>query len=173
MRYILCCPTSLSFFLSFLLSLSSSNYSLQLQRAIFAPDYIQRRTQTRLARLPWTRDKPIGHTSNCSTSNIAKSKHPCPGVNRTHNPRKRATANLHLRPCGHRKRPSQNSQAETHYLPNISQKYYLLNKADRILVLIRDELDQSICKPFLQSATSSSEVLQHAVYRLATENSSP
>jgi hypothetical protein len=79
---------------------------------------------------PWEIPVTVQHATSQEASIHA------PGGIRTHNPSKQASADLDLRPCEHRERPSQKSQAENHHLPNISQKYYLLNKTCRIFVLI-------------------------------------
>jgi len=174
MRYILCSLTTVSFFLSFLLSFLLSFFlfflvwSLLFIRCSCRVLLLHPITLNDANKRNWQNSPGRGRcpseihlTVQHATSQKGSIQDP-DGI-RTRNPIKRAAVDLRLRPCGHRERPSQKSHSLTHHLRNTSQKYYLLNKTDRILILIRDERDRSICKPFLQSAARSSDVLQHAV----------
>jgi len=48
----------------------------------------------RLVGLPWTRDQPVAQTSTWQHTTLTRNKHPCLSGIRTHNPSKRAVADL-------------------------------------------------------------------------------
>ena len=52
----------------------------------------------------WTSDQPEAETSTWQHTTLITDRHPCPGGIRTHNLSRRATADLRLRPRGHRDR---------------------------------------------------------------------
>jgi hypothetical protein len=84
--------------------LPSSTYSQQVSR-LFSLDHIQ--THTTVGRTPLDEGSARRRDLYLTTQTLYKTNIQAPGGIRTHDPSKRSTADLRLRPRGHWDRPSQ------------------------------------------------------------------